>query len=75
MQYAMLFFYRGKDVAVLGNSDFALHEAEELSHTASHVTIFYRWKENRNFSKENAIDVNTMKIQAIEGDERVQDFA
>ena len=47
------FFYRGKDVAVLGNSDFALHEAEELS-------------------KENAIDVNTMKIQAIEGDERVQ---
>ena len=28
------FFYRGKDVAVLGNSDFALHEAEELSNTA-----------------------------------------
>lgn len=61
-------------MAVLGNSDFALHEAEELSHTASHVTIFTDGKKPE-FSKENAIDVNTMKIQAIEGDERVQDFA
>ena len=64
------FFYRGKEVAVLGNSDFALHEAEELSHTASHVTIFTDGKKPE-FSRENSIDVNTMKIQAIEGDERV----
>ena len=33
------FFYRGKDVAVLGNSDFALHEAEELSNTAGSDTM------------------------------------
>lgn len=33
------FFYRGKDVAVLGNGDFAMHEARELSNTASTVTI------------------------------------
>ena len=64
------FFYRDKKVAVLGNSDFALHEAEELSHTASHVTIFTDGKKPE-FSRENSIDVNTMKIQAIEGDERV----
>ena len=64
------FFYRGKEVAVLGNSDFALHEAEELSHIASHVTIFTDGKEP-DFSKENSFDVNTMKIQAIEGEERV----
>ena len=64
------FFYRDKEVAVLGNSDFALHEAEELSHTASHVTIFTDGKKPE-FSRENSIDVNTMKIQAIEGDERV----
>ena len=68
------FFYRGKDVAVLGNSDFALHEAEELSHTASHVTIFTDGKKPE-FSKENAIDVNTMKIQAIrlKGDVSLQE--
>ena len=57
------FFYRGKEVAVLGNSDFALHEAEELSNTASRVTIFTDGKKPE-FSRE-------MKIQAIEGDERV----
>ena len=34
------FFYRGKDVAVLGNGDFAMHEAKELSNTASTVTIY-----------------------------------
>ena len=64
------FFYRGKEVAVLGNSDFALHEAEELSHTASRVTIFTDGKKPE-FSRENPLPVNTMKIQAIEGDERV----
>lgn len=64
------FFYRGKDVAVLGNSDFALHEAEELSHTAGSVTI-YTDGEQPSFSKESSIPVNTMKIQAIEGQEKV----
>ena len=64
------FFYRGKEVAVLGNSDFALHEAEELSHTASRVTIFTDGKKPE-FSRENPLPVNTMKIQAIEGDDKV----
>ena len=64
------FFYRNREVAVLGNSDFALHEAEELSHTASRVTIFTDGKKPE-FSRENPLPVNTMKIQAIEGDERV----
>ena len=39
------FFYRGKDVAVLGNSDFALHEAEELAPMAGSVTIYTDGKE------------------------------
>lgn len=65
------FFYRGKEVAVLGNSDFALHEAEELSHTASGVTIYTDGKEPQ-FSKEHPIAVNTMKILSIEGEETVK---
>ncbi|MDO4338940.1 MAG: FAD-dependent oxidoreductase [Eubacteriales bacterium] len=64
------FFYRGKEVAVLGNSDFALHEAEELSDLASGVTIYTNGLEPE-FSREHPIAVNTMKIQAIEGDTRV----
>ena len=64
------FFYRGREVAVLGNSDFALHEAEELKNVTPDVTI-YTNGEAPQFSKEHSIAVNTMKIQAIEGEERV----
>ena len=34
------FFYRNREVAVLGNSDFALHEAEELRNVTPSVTIY-----------------------------------
>ena len=64
------FFYRGKNVAVLGNSDFALHEAEELAPVAGSVTIFTNGL-TPEFSKESPFPVNTMKIQAIEGEEKV----
>lgn len=64
------FFYRGKEVAVLGNSDFALHEAEELKNVTPSVTIYTNGKEPE-FSREHPIAVNTMKIQAIEGEDRV----
>lgn len=64
------FFYRGKDVAVLGNGDFAMHEARELSNTASTVTI-YTNGEDPKFTPEGKISVNTMKIQSVEGEETV----
>lgn len=77
------FFYRGKDVAVLGNSDFALHEAEELAPVAGSVTIYTDGKKPE-FSKEVPFSVNTMKIQSVEGDttvsglrleQNIEDFA
>ena len=64
------FFYRGKDVAVLGNGDFAMHEARELSNTASTVTIYTNGEEPE-FTPEGNISVNTMKIQSVEGDDLV----
>lgn len=64
------FFYRNREVAVLGNSDFALHEAEELRNVTPSVTIYTDGKEPE-FSREHPIAVNTMKIQAIEGDDLV----
>ena len=64
------FFYRGKNVAVLGNSDFALHEAEELAPMAGSVTIYTDGREPE-FSKEAPFAVNTMKIQCVEGAEKV----
>ena len=64
------FFYRGKDVAVVGNSDFALHEAEELAPMTGSVTIYTDGKEPE-FSREPSFAVNTMKIQCVEGDDKV----
>ena len=64
------FFYRGKDVAVLGNGDYALHEASELANVANQVTIFTDGKEP-SFSREAEYPVNTLKIQSIEGDDLV----
>lgn len=64
------FFYRGKEVAVVGNSEFALHEAEELRNVTQDVTIYTDGKEPE-FSREHPIAVNTMKIQVIEGDDKV----
>ena len=64
------FFYRGKDVAVLGNGDFAMHEARELSNTASTVTVYTNGEEPE-FTPEENISVNTMKIQSVEGDDLV----
>ena len=64
------FFYRNREVAVIGNSDFALHEAEELRNVTPSVTIYTNGK-NPAFSREHSIAVNTMKIQAIEGENTV----
>lgn len=64
------FFYRGREVAVLGNSDFALHEAEELKNVTPSVTI-YTNGETPEFSREHSIAVNTMKIQSVEGEQTV----
>ena len=64
------FFYRGKEVAVVGNGDFALHEAEQLRNVTQGVTIYTDGKKPE-FSREHPISVNTMKIQAIEGEDKV----
>ena len=53
-----------------GNGDFAMHEAKELSNTASTVTIYTNGEEPE-FTPEENISVNTMKIQSVEGDDLV----
>ena len=63
-------FLQRKRRSGLGNSDFALHEAETLSNVAGNVTI-YTDGEKPEFSREHTIPVNTMKIQSIQGEERV----
>ena len=61
------FFYRNKNVAVIGNGKFAVNEAEELSNVASKVTILT----NGEVRPECEFEVIENKIKAIVGNEKV----
>src|SRR5699024_10581646 len=66
------FFYKGKDVAVLGNGNYAVHEMEQLKPIANSVTILTSGEkivENRNIK----VEVNDKKIREFRGDNSIQE--
>jgi thioredoxin reductase (NADPH) len=67
------FFYRGKDVAVLGNGNYALHEALELLPTSNSVTILTNGKKP-DFQVPEKIKVNTNIIDSISGNDVVEEI-
>lgn len=64
------FFYRGKDVAVLGEGEYAVHEAMELVATSKSVTILTNGKDMTT-SVPETVQVITKEIEAIHGDELI----
>ena len=65
------FFYKGKDVAVLGDGNYAIHEFETLKPIASSVTILTNGNamvENR----DSSIEVNNKKIREFRGDTKLE---
>ena len=62
------FFFRNKNVAILGNKEYALHEAQILLPLASKVTILTNGKDIE-FEKDDKIDVITTKIDELSGEE------
>lgn len=65
------FFYRGENVAVLGNGNYALHEALELLPTSNSVTILTNGKEP-DFEVPENIKINTNIIDSINGNDVVE---
>ena len=65
------FFYKGKDVAVLGDGDYALHEAAELLPVAGSVTLITNGKPAPSDTPDK-LSVITEKITALEGDAALQ---
>ena len=62
------FFYKNKNVAVIGNGKFALNEANDLKQIANKVTILtdgFEFKESSDF------EINNKKIKEIHGDTKV----
>lgn len=64
------FFYRGKPVAVLGNGEFALHEAETLLPLAQSVTLLTNGAE-LTVSVPDNIQVDKRKIAAFTGESAI----
>lgn len=67
------FLYRGQDVAVLGNGDYAVHEARELINVAKSVTILTNGTDSENIKnklkiEETKITIDDRKIEEFEGD-------
>ena len=61
------FFFKNKNVAVIGNKEFAISEANELSNVVNKVTILTNGLE----APECAYDVNIKKIKEVRGDTKV----
>lgn len=64
------FFYRGKDVGVIGCGEYALHEAKELQASVKSVTIYTNGLVPQ-FTPVAGINVITQPIEAIEGSTHV----
>lgn len=64
------FFYRGKDVAVIGDGSYALHEAMALLPTSNSVTILTNGKEP-SVEIPDTISIDTRAIASIDGIESV----
>lgn len=64
------FLYREQDVAVLGNREYAIYEAQELSNIAKSVTILTNGQIDINLQniKNDKIAINKNKIKEFEGD-------
>lgn len=63
------FFYRGKNVAVIGDGNFALSEAETLSNIVGNVKILTNGKDVR---LGNEYELDTRKIKEVGGEEKVK---
>lgn len=65
------FFYKDKDVAVIGEGDYAISEVEALLPIANNITILTNGKEEVLKRNEN-VKCNTQEISAIRGNTQVE---
>ena len=63
------FFFRNKNVAVIGNGEFALSEAEHLKNIANKVILLTDGKKIKNIGE---YEINTKQIKEIHGDIKVR---
>ena len=72
------FFYNNLKVGVLGNKDFAIHEAKELTTFTKDITIYTNGKQleisDRYIDELNRFHVDTRKISKLDGSDFLQEI-
>ncbi len=66
-------FYRDKDVAVLGNGDYAIGEIEELLPMVRSITMITNGKDPIEYRNEK-VDVNTKSIKGFYGTNKIEEI-
>lgn len=66
------FFYRQKNVAIIGSGNYAFSELKDLINIAKNITILTNGKDIReNRNEETKVDICTKNIKKIDGENRV----
>ncbi len=65
------FFYRNKDIVVIGNGKYAIAETNELINLANQIIILTDGEKAPEFRADN-VKIDTRKIEEIQGEKRVE---
>ena len=65
------FFYRNKDIVVIGNGKYAIAETNELINLANQIIILTDGEKVPEFRADN-VKIDTRKIEEIQGEKRVE---
>lgn len=67
------FFYRNKNITVIGDGNYAISEVNELIHLAKEITILTNGRKAPEIrSKEDNLKIDTKEIEAIKGEKKVE---
>ena len=67
------FFYKNKNVAVIGNGNYAVSEVNDLLPIASHITILSNGEQAPELRAEN-VEIDTRIIEQIHGENKVEEI-
>lgn len=67
------FFYRNRNVSVLGSGNYAVSETNELINIAENITILTNGEKKPEFRADN-VSIDTREIKAIHGEKKVEEI-
>lgn len=65
------FFYRNKDVAIIGNGDYAISEASELKNIVKTIKILTNGQEIPEY-RDKSFDIIDKEIKSVNGDNKIE---